>query len=90
MKWTALGIVAFTTLILLAGCGENFSQSDSGHGTGVINTGGNTNANSSEDDDLEAGITGSPTENPYNCPDGTVIRSDCSIQSQQDCVCMLT
>ena len=33
--------------------------------------------------------TGGGTDNPYNCPDGTVIRSDCSVESQRLCRCML-
>ena len=41
----------------------------------------------------EAGLitprTTTTSANPYQCPAGTIIRSDCSVASQANCDCML-
>ena len=100
MKWIALGIVAFTTLLMLAGCDE--SQSKTGAQQVCVGDLVNCVLNDEVDGspvvigvpEVTAGgstpiTTGGGSENPYNCPDDTVIRSDCSQVSQENCVCML-
>ena len=70
--------------LTLAACGDATTVSGTGSGGQYVD-----GLSQLEEAGLITPRTTTASANPYQCPAGTIIRSDCSVASQANCDCML-